>query len=233
MIEWPKLDELRGMAAAGEIEALFVYSFDRLADDQSELLVLLKEFGDRGVQVHFVQEQMDLTPEGALVQSMLEHISRWERARREEKSRRGKRAAVLAGRIPEGAANRLYGYDYDPRLRHRVVLEREAIEVLRVFRLYAEGWSMSKIARTFNDEGVPSKMGGRWCATTIRRILTNLSYIGVDYYGKVRAVRDERGVRKNVKLPREEWIEIKGYTPALVPEALFWTVNERLDASKR
>ena len=113
-----------------------------------------------------------------------------------------------------------------------MVNEGEAVVVQRIFGQFDEGTSMSKIARMLNDEGVPSKRGGLWSATAIRRVLTNSSYIGVDYYGKTRIVHEERGVGKRVAVPRDEWIEIRGYSPVLVSEALFHAVNERLDGLK-
>ena len=43
-VDRPVLDEIRGMAAADELSALFVYSTDRFSRDPVDLLVLIREF---------------------------------------------------------------------------------------------------------------------------------------------------------------------------------------------
>ena len=92
-----------------------------------------------------------------------------------------------------------------------------------IFRKFAGGWSMNRIAAKLNKKGIPSKEGGTWGGKVIRQLLTNTSYIELDYYGKTHRVGGKRVAR-----PREEWIEIKGYSPRLVSDKLFQKVQERL-----
>ena len=61
--------------------------------------------------------------------------------------------------------------------------EAEASVLKRIFWLYAAGWSVYRIATTLNAEGIRSKTGGLWRVSALRRILSNTSYMGVDYYG--------------------------------------------------
>ena len=227
-LDRPQLNELRRMVVAGELEAVFVRSADRLSRGVLDLLALVREFNANGVEVHFVEGSSDSSPDGFL-RSMLELANRHGRAKVGEMSRRGKMAVARGGLMPVGASSQPIGYGIDPVSKKRVVNEREAVVVRRIFRLYAEGASMLKIARLLNDEGVPTKRGGLWSAAAIRRVLTNSSYIGVDYYGKTRTVYGKRGTGRRVAVPRDEWIEIRGYSPAPVPEALFNAVNKRLE----
>ena len=232
MLERAQLTKLRRMAANGEIEALFVYTSDRLARDPVELLVLLREFADCGVEVHFVQEPSDSTPEGELVSFVRGHVGRMEHAKIRERTLRGKLAVARAGRMPVGASSQPYGYDYDLQLKKRLVNEEEAKVVRRIFRLYAEGWSMFRIAKTLNAEGILSKTGVAWSVTVIKLMLSNESYIGVDYYGRKKTVRTGRGKGKQVRTPREEWVRMTGYTPPLIEEPLFRKVQERRNESQ-
>ena len=226
------MTKLRRMAAAGEFDALFVYSTDRLSRDPVELLVLLREFAARGVEVHFVQEPSDSTPEGELVKFVRGYAWSQERSMFRERSIRGKNAVARSGRVPTGARNQPYGYDLDPETRERLVNEAEARVLKRIFQQYNEGWSMYRIAKTLNEEGVPSKTGTSWSVVTIRGVLTNTSCVGIDYYGKTRSVGGDRGKGRQVAAPKEEWIEIRGYTPPLISEALFRQVNERLEEAQ-
>ena len=226
-LERPQLSKLRHMAANGEIEALFVFTSDRLARDPVELLVLLREFADCGVEVHFVQEPPDSTPEGELVSFVRGHVGRVEHAKIRERTLCGKMATARAGRMPVGASSQPYGYDYDLQPKKRVVNEEEAKVVRRTFRLYAEGWSMFRIAKTLNAEGIPSKTGVAWSVTVIKLMLSNESYFGVDYYGRKKTVRTGRGKGKQVRTPKEEWVKITGYTPPIIEGSSFWKVQER------
>ena len=63
VLDRPQLTVARRMAAADEIEALFVSSIDRLSRDAVDLLMLMREFATHGVDVHFVQGPSDSAPQ--------------------------------------------------------------------------------------------------------------------------------------------------------------------------
>ena len=189
-VDRPQFARLRGRAAAGGLGGFFVYSVDRLSRNPADLLALVKEFDERGVKVHFVHGASDSTPE--------------------------ERASARGGWLPTGARKQLYGYHYDPVAKRLVVNEPEARVVERIFRLYAAGWSVSRIAKTLNADGVPSRTAGFWTAAVLRLVLLRTSDVGVD------------GQREQVAAPREELIEMNGCTAAIISEALFQKVQERL-----
>ena len=227
-LDRPVLDSIRGMAAAREIDAVFGYGTDRLSRDPVDLLVLAREFKGHGVEVYFVQDPSDNSPEGELVRFVLGFSAGREHALIRERTTRGKLATARGGRMPVGASSQPYGYDYDPVTKRRVVNATEKPILKRIFRQYVEGWSMYRIAKTLNAEGIPSKTGVSWSVTVIRLILSNTTYIGVDYYGRKKLVRGPRGESKQVRTPKEEWIEITGYTPPLISESVFRKADERL-----
>ena len=59
--ERPALTVFRRLARTSGFNKLVVYSRDTLSRDPIELLTLLNEFGECGVQVHFVQGVCDAT----------------------------------------------------------------------------------------------------------------------------------------------------------------------------
>jgi DNA invertase Pin-like site-specific DNA recombinase len=75
-IDRPQLNNLRWMAASGEIDSLIVDSASRLSRNGKDLQALLREFDERGVKVHFVQGTSDVSIEGGFVRSVLEHLGR-------------------------------------------------------------------------------------------------------------------------------------------------------------
>lgn len=222
------LGKLRLAAARGEIKVLIIYTTDRLARDPVDLLVLVREFEARGVEVHFVKDPSDSTPEGDLVRFVLGFSGHRERAMIRERSVRAKDAAARAGRMPTGSRHPTYGYDYDPVSKKRVVNEQEAEVVRWAFWRCANGWSVSRIVEKLNVDEVPSKTGSDWTVKVAGDKLSNTSYIGIDFYGKTRMVGGERGKPKKVHAPREEWIEIRDFSPQLVSDRLFRQVQERL-----
>ncbi len=49
--------------------------------------------------------------------------------------------------------------------------ELEMLTARRIVRLKGEGRGMNQIAVTLNEGGVPTKLGGRWYASTVKRVL--------------------------------------------------------------
>ena len=226
------LDKIRSMAAAGELGALFVFNTDRFSRDPVDLLVLIREFNARGVEVHFVRDPSDASPYGELVKFILGFSSNQEHAKIRERTLNGRIAVARGGRVPTGSPYGVFGYDYNLATKQRVVNEKEAEVVRRIFRLFIEGWSQYRIAKKLNQEGVPTKTGTLWAGGGIKDVLLNTSLISLDYYGKTKEVVGEDGKRKRVPAPREEWIEIRGYTPAIIPEPIFQKAQERLDVTQ-
>ena len=143
---------------------------------------------------------------------------------------RGRRSVALGGRVPVGARHGVYGYDYDKGLKERWENAREGAVVKRIFRLFLCGWSMYRIAKLLNEEKILTKTGKRFTGGTIRDILLNTSYKGVDYYGKTMWAVGKDGKRRRVEAPRENWVVITGYSPVIVSEEVFERAGERLES---
>ncbi len=121
-----------------------------------------------------------------------------------EKVRTAMRRKAVKG---EALGRPPYGYRVGPRRRLELVPD-EAIVVRYIFRLYLqEGMGIRKIAGQLNEEGIPTRRGGRWSMVSIRDLLRNRSYLGTY-------------TRFGVKVP--------GSHPALVSPEDFRLVQERL-----
>lgn len=105
-----------------------------------------------------------------------------------------------------------YGYRVGPRRRLELVPE-EAVVVRYIFRLYLqEGMGIRRIAGQLNEEGIPTRRGGRWSMVSVRDILRNRVYLGT--YS-----------RFGVRIPDSH--------PALVAADDFRRVQERMEARNR
>ena len=150
-IQRTQLHVLRNLARSGKLGALYVLSTDRLSRDAVDLLMLVKEFEDNGVQVKFIQGVSDSSPEGRLLMFVDGYVSQKERARTAERTMRGKWAVAQSGRLPNGTGAGLYGYNYNKDLKLREINDVEAAVVLLMFQ-----WALGESPSTKLPSGSTS-----------------------------------------------------------------------------
>jgi len=245
----PGLEALRDLAAAGHLEAVLVYSPDRLSRKYAYQVLLAEELSRCGVELVFLKAPSGTTPEDQLLVQFQGMIAEYERAQIAERSRRGKRHRARQGSISvlSGAP---YGYRYvrksDTAAAYYEVIESEAAVVRRVYQAYTQqGLSINAIARLLNEEHIPTRTGTtRWERSTVWGLLRNPAYRGRACYGKTelrprqritRPLRKRQGLASrdsaNHERPRQDWIEIA--VPALVSEETFALAQEQLEQNKR
>jgi len=107
----PALERLRDVAAAGEIDRLYMHSPDRLARRYAYQVLLIDEFRRAGVEIIFLNRPIGLSAEDDLLLQVQGMVAEYERAKILERSRRGKRHAARQGTVSvlSGAP---YGYRY-------------------------------------------------------------------------------------------------------------------------
>ena len=211
------------------ITNLIAYSADNVSQD----IVVLEEFlrfcEDSGCHVRFATVPSTNDNDMSTIAATLSaHIRIHERYSISDITKRGKQFSALRGRMPGGAGAGLYGYDYDPELKRRNIILTESYVVQQVFVDAAAQKTVSQIKNRLNQDGIPTRKGNVWTSRAIRRILENQSYIGIDYYGKTNTIAKIDGQRISVKCPREKWITITGFTPAIISQELFKRVQERM-----
>lgn len=126
----------------------------------------------------------------------------------------------------------------------RIVVDEEAAPVVvRIFEMADNGMSKSAIARTLNNENIPSPVmlriqrgeniawriaGGQayWFGVTINKILKDKRYLGYFEYGKTKPVRV--GSKKRIYLPKEEWVTIPNHHEAIMSQELFDRVQTKI-----
>jgi site-specific DNA recombinase len=176
----PGLDALRGRL--DEFDVVVVASLDRLGRSTKNLLELYDEFERRGVALVFVRERLDtLTPVGRLLRTVLSAIAEFERDLAVERTSAGIGGRARADRKPWGAPG--YGYEKGEN-GHWSVNASEATIASRIDRERVEhGMAYNAIATMLNREGVPTRTGGHWTATHVRRILTARYRLGEFWHG--------------------------------------------------
>lgn len=107
----PGLEKVRDLSAEGQIQAVLVYSPDRLSRNYAYQVVLMDEFSACGTEVLFVNSPKADTPEEALLLQFQGMIAEYERAMIKERSRRGKRFKAKSG-VVSVLCGAPYGYNY-------------------------------------------------------------------------------------------------------------------------
>lgn len=116
-----------------------------------------------------------------------------------------------------------YGYVKDPLNKNRLLIDPEAAETVRhIFKLMTEGQNTVQIAKTLNNEFMPTPMLYKraagcsrtiwpcideenfWTHNTVTRILRDERYVGRAVYGK--RMRDIVGDIHTIKIGKQDWI---------------------------
>ena len=168
----PGMERLMAMVDAREVQAVIVAKLDRLTRSVKDLGELLETFQKRGVSLISVAESLDTgSAAGRLVINIMASVSQWEREAIGERTK-----VALAHKK---AHRRAYGttplgFSRDGETLKPDANEQGTIETVR--RLRAEGLSLRSIAARLNQEGVPTKQGGKWYASTVKYVLENSLY---------------------------------------------------------
>ena len=231
----PVLSHARAAIQKRQCEVLVCYSIDRLSRDPIHLAILAMECDRARVQLEFVSEPLDNTPEGQLIRYVKGYAAQVEREKIRERCIRGKRQVALSGRIHRAGTD-LYGYRRDKARGVREVYEPEASIVRHIFEGVASGLSLRSIARQLNTEGVPSPAVRkrvfadgrlpRWGKSCIARIVAEESYKGEAIAWRWRSAGKKSSV---IRRSDSEHIRLPdGVVPAIVsPRQTVQTGRER------
>ncbi len=142
-----------------------------------------------------------------------------------------------------------YGYKKAENDKNRLVPDDYAADIVRkIFAWKIEGMAVSAIAEKLNGLGVLSpkeykKSTGNykggfsgavksgWSSSTVKRILTNETYLGHMVQGKREKINYK--LKKSVDKPRDEWIKVENTHEAVISEDQFHIVQNLLKVDGR
>ena len=144
----------------------------------------------------------------------------------------------------------VYGYRKDAENRNRLVVDEYAAGIVRkIFAWKIAGMAVAAIAEQLNGLGILSPKeykkslglkynsgfsgAGRslWGSASVKRILTDETYLGHLLQGKTQKVNYK--VKKSVEKPKEEWVRVENTHEPLVPEDDFQIVQNLLKSDSR
>lgn len=226
-LDRPELNELRELVRIGQVDAVIVYDPDRLSRNFAHLMVLASELDRAGVELAFVTESMEKSPEGRMLFGMKGLFAEYERTKIVERTMRGKMQKAREGKQPGGKPP--YGY----RLvdgKH-VVYDKEAKVVRMILEwLSKDGMTLRGIQARLNDMKIPTRNGGKfWQRCVLHRIVREEAYTGYWYYNKrVGApARFKKGASVQRLKSREEWIQVA--VPSIISQEIFEAAQRQLE----
>lgn len=134
-----------------------------------------------------------------------------------------------------------YGYRKDPEVKGKLLIDPEAAEIVkRIYVMALGGVGARKIARTLNEEGVPSpavykqQKGMKvqcpaaplWNSATVYQMLHNETYEGNLVQGRHQKISYKS--KKTIWLPKAQWVVVQNTHEAIIDRETFATVQQML-----
>ncbi len=183
-------------------DIVLVYKLDRFSRNKYEMAMHRKTLRDNGIKLVSAMENIPDSPEGIILESLLEGMAEYYSAELSQKVRRGMNESRHKGNFTGGYV--LYGYKIENK---KVLIDEDKAEVVRyIYNQYAAGVYVKDIIASLTARGILNR-GKPFAKNTVYNILSNEKYSGVYRY------KDE--VFTNIY-------------PRIVPERVFEIVREKI-----
>lgn len=161
---------------------VIVYKLDRFSRNKYEATIHKHTLHNNGVKVLSAMENIPDTPEGIILESLLEGMNQYYSAELSQKVLRGLNESYLKGQFTGGYPP--YGYDVVDK---KCVINPVEGEIIKeIFSKYANGYTANFIANELKERRIRTKIGKLITASMIYKFIQNEKYIGkVTHNGKV------------------------------------------------
>lgn len=158
---------------------VIVYKLDRFSRNKYETTIHKHTLNNNGVKVLSAMENIPDTPEGIILESLLEGMNQYYSAELSQKVHRGLNESYLKGNFTGGT--QIYGYTVVDK--KNVIDENEALIVREIYSRFAQGESGKSIANNLIERGIRTKKGHYIDDKKLYKIIQNTKYIGVVQHG--------------------------------------------------
>ncbi len=178
----PQFQKMIKESEKGLFDTVLVYKFDRFARDRYDSANYKRQLKNNGVKLASAQENIPDSPEGIILESMLEGFAEYFSAELSQKVKRGKHERALKCQYHGSIVP--IGYMID-NAKHYVVDPSTAPTVLFIFENYAMGETVASICRDLESKGIKTTKGTKFTLSYIRYMLHNTVYIGTYRCGEI------------------------------------------------
>jgi len=202
----PDFQRMIKESARREWDFVIVYKLDRFSRNKYESTIHKKTLKNNGVTLLSAMENIPDTPEGIILESLLEGMNQYFSAELSQKVRRGMKETRLKGNFTGGYL--IYGYNVENR---KVVINKNQAEVVRfIFEQYSLGVYVKDIIKSLTAKGIYNH-GKPFARNTVYNILKSEKYSGI--------YRHDGEVFENIY-------------PQIVPTEIYERVRSKIDGNK-
>ena len=195
--------------AKKQFSVIILWKVDRFGRNREEIAINKMKCRKNGVRVEYVAEKIPDTPEGVILESVLEGFAEYYSLQLSQNIKRG--IAESAEKCQVTGGIRPLGYKTGPDKKFEID-ENTAPTVKLIYTMYADGATVREIVDHLNAQGLRTLRGGKFTYNSLHSILKNEKYRGVyNSHGK----------------------HIEGGVPRIVDDELFYKVQEMLKINKR
>ncbi|MBQ6274431.1 MAG: recombinase family protein [Oscillospiraceae bacterium] len=178
----PDFQRMIDDAAKKQFEMVIVWKLDRFARNRYDSAIYKARLKKFGVKVVSVKENITDSPEGIILEGLLESMAEYYSANLSQNIRRGQRESISKGKFCGGSIP--YGYRV---LDGKLVIDDKTAPAIRyLFEQYAEGVPKKEIIAELSRRGYVGARGRPLSVTSFQAALSNTVYIGqYKYSGEV------------------------------------------------
>jgi len=229
-----QFQQMMSDAKEGAFDVVVVDAVDRFSRDKCDSALYKRDLRKKyGIQIGYASQHIDDTPEGEMMEGILETVAQWNSANLARETMKGLTENALrgwhTGGIPpfglklipheitgkKGKTVTIKTYDIHP---------DQAPVVKRIFAMYDAGETYANIQAATKEDAI--RLRGRPLAkNSIHDILRNEKYTGTFIFGKGTKKRHRKGGKKVMRVPDA--------FPAIVPRELWGRVQIKMDKRKQ
>lgn len=168
-------------------QAVIVWKLDRFARNRYDAAMYRNILKKNGVKIYSAMENISDSPEGIILEGLMESLAEYYSANLAENVKRGLYDSALERKI---LSKPTYGYRKSSTGTYEIDPDTAPI-VQRIFQEYADGKPYMKILADLNNDGIKTMNGNKFTNNSLRKLLKNEKYIGVYRY---RDILDENGI---------------------------------------
>ena len=163
---------------AGNIDMIITKSISRFARNTLDCLKYIRQLKDKNIPVFFEKESINtMDAKGEVLITIMASLAQQESQSISQNVKLGLQFRYQNGQVQVNH-NHFLGYTKDAD--GNLIIDPEQAEVVkRIYREYLEGYSMDRIAKGLEADGILTGAGKtKWWTSTINKILRNEKYIG-------------------------------------------------------
>lgn len=168
-------------------QAVLVWKLDRFARDRYDAAFYRKQLKNNGVKLISVMENIAETPEGIIMEGLLEAMAEYYSANLSENIKRGNYDSAMERKK---LTSQILGYRKGEDGRYEIDPVTASI-VKRIFEEYTSGKPRSMIIAGLNKDGLRTAKGAEFKRNSLYTILKNEKYIGMYRY---KDIEDPNGI---------------------------------------